>query len=215
MLAVYVDDSGTHSTSGLVLLAGLMGYPNQWDVFSELWKEKLNNPSPGKDALRRFHMVECQGARGEFSGWNRTATDFLVHELVQIFNKTMIRGHVCAIFKDDWDELVTGNMRRAWGDAEGFCLRVMYMRLTKAERHEYSSREIGFVFDNGPERALARIRMFLMCSRDLERDHLFIHFPLFFPLLRRTAFYRCRLPIWSHGNYINIQRAYINLGIKT
>jgi hypothetical protein len=94
MLTVYVDDSGTHSASGVVLFAGLIGYPNQWDMFSELWAKKLAHPSPGKDALRRFHMVECQDARGEFAGWNRIATDFLVYELIQIFNKTMIRAHV-------------------------------------------------------------------------------------------------------------------------
>lgn len=170
MLAIYVDDSGTHSGSGAVLLAGLMGYPNQWDVFSEHWAKKLANPSPGKDALRRFHMVDCQDARGEFAGWNRTATDFLVHELVQIFNKAMLRSHVCAILRKDWDELATSNMRRAFGDAEGLCLRMLYLRLIKAALIEFSSNDVAFIFDNRPERRRENENVFNMFQRFHQRE---------------------------------------------
>jgi Protein of unknown function (DUF3800) len=170
MLSVYVDDSGTHSTSGVVLLAGLMAYPNQWDMFSELWIKKLGNPSPGKESLQRFHMVECQDARGEFAGWNRIATDFLVQELVQIFKKTMIRGQVIAILRKDYDELVVGQMRRAWGDAEGLCLRMLYMRIIKAASSQFSSADVAFIFDNRPDRQRENEIIFSMFQRFHERE---------------------------------------------
>src|SRR6266508_867733 len=81
MLTAHFDDSGTHDNSEVVVWAGLFGNEHQWKYFEELWRAKLAEPSPGKLPLSRFHMYDCQQLDGEFAGWNRTATDFLVHEL--------------------------------------------------------------------------------------------------------------------------------------
>jgi hypothetical protein len=82
MLTAYFDDSGTHPDSEVVLWYGLFGNHFQWAHFDNLWAAKLGEPSLGKPPLSRFHMAHCQAGDGEFLGWNRTATDFLVHELV-------------------------------------------------------------------------------------------------------------------------------------
>jgi hypothetical protein len=44
MVFAYFDDSGTHSQSDIVLMAGVFGYVNQWEYFSELWAQKLADP---------------------------------------------------------------------------------------------------------------------------------------------------------------------------
>jgi hypothetical protein len=136
-----------------VLLAGAMAFQNQWDLFSGKWRKKLENPSPGKSALCRFHMFECQHSIGEFVGWNRVATDFLVRELVDISKSVMIRAHVCAVLRRDWDELVNGDMRRVFGDAEGFCIKMMYTRCLSMAQRYFSAKDVAFVFDDRPERA--------------------------------------------------------------
>ena len=97
MVFAYFDDSGTHSQSDIVLMAGVFGYANQWEYFAELWARKLADPSPGKPPLTRFHMAECQASDGEFSGWKRHETDFLVHELGSIILKAGIYGFGGAI----------------------------------------------------------------------------------------------------------------------
>ena len=84
MLTTYFDDSGTHDDSDVVIIAGLSGNQYQWEAFENAWRAKLENPSPGKPPLSRFHMYECQNALNEFAGWGRTATEFLAHELGQI-----------------------------------------------------------------------------------------------------------------------------------
>ena len=86
MLTAYFDDSGTHLNSDLVLWYGVFGNSFQWAHFDDLWAAKLKEPSPGKPALSRFHMAQCQAADAEFAGWSRTATDFLDHSWVISFS---------------------------------------------------------------------------------------------------------------------------------
>jgi len=152
MLTAYFDDSGTHPNSDVVLWYGLFGHSNQWAHFDELWAAKLREPSLGKPALSRFHMAQCQAADGEFTGWSRTATDFLVHELGDIILRCMLWADGVAIPRKDWDELVKGNLRTALGDTEGYALRIAFVRATQWAREHGGQDRIAFVFDRRKER---------------------------------------------------------------
>jgi hypothetical protein len=70
-------------------------------------------------------MAPCQAGDGEFAGWSRTATDFLVHELGGIILKCGLWTDGVVIPRKDWDELITGDLRTALGDAEGYSLRIV------------------------------------------------------------------------------------------
>ena len=48
-------------------MGGRFGNQFQWDYLSKLWKNKLAEPSPGKEAIKRFHMFDCQRATDEFA----------------------------------------------------------------------------------------------------------------------------------------------------
>jgi hypothetical protein len=160
MLTAYFDDSGTHSSAEVVLWYGLFGNNFQWDYFNQLWAAKLKEPSPGKAALTRFHMAECQAARGEFAGWSRTATDFLVHELGDIILKCGLWADGVVIPRKEWDELVTGDLRTALGDAEGYSLRIAFVRATKWARQTGCDDKIAFVFDQRHEKEAEGKRIF-------------------------------------------------------
>jgi hypothetical protein len=160
MHAAYFDDSGTHDTSDVVLLAGVFGNQFQWQYFSELWATKLADPSPGKQPLTRFHMTECQTSRGEFAGWKRHETDFLVHELEQIIIRCGIWSHATAISRKAWDELIAGEFRDYVGDAEGFCIRDVYIRTLDWCRTKAAGSELAFVFDDRPNREKENERIF-------------------------------------------------------
>jgi Protein of unknown function (DUF3800) len=160
MLTAYFDDSGTHRDSEVVLWYGLFGNNFQWDHFDKLWAAKLKQPSPGKPPLRRFHMAECQAADGEFLGWSRTATDFLVHELGEIILKCGLWVDGVVIPRKEWNDLITGDLRIALGDAEGYSLRIAFVRASRWARLTGGENKIAFVFDARVEKEAEGKRIF-------------------------------------------------------
>jgi hypothetical protein len=146
MLTTYFDDSGTNLESDAVLWCGVFGNHYQWEYFRQLWASKLNASVPGKEPLERFHMASCNASDGEFLRWSRTETDYLVHELVDVILKCGLYSDGAAISRKDWDDLVKGNLRTALGDAEGYSLRMAFVRASKWARGQ-GANEISIVFD--------------------------------------------------------------------
>jgi hypothetical protein len=169
MLSAYFDDSGTHPTSEIVVLAGAIGTHYQWQYLSDLWAEKLAKPSPGKPPLERFHMAPCQAADGEFAGWSRTATDYLVHELTNIILRCGVWCYGCAVPRKDWDELVTGRLRVAMGDSEGTCARACYVAVQKVAAEHVWDNEVAFIFDNRPHRFEENKKIFEVFQSEIFR----------------------------------------------
>jgi hypothetical protein len=49
----YFDDSGTHASSSVVVLGGLVGLDEEWERLSEKWMAKFASPQPGPDPPMR------------------------------------------------------------------------------------------------------------------------------------------------------------------
>jgi hypothetical protein len=160
MILGYFDDSGSHTSSDIVVMAGLFGYPNQWDYLSELWVKTLAAPCPSKLPLARFHMSSCQAGDEEFLGWKRLECDFLVDELIEIIRKSGVYGFGGALPRKHYDELVTGDLRRATGDPETACIINCFVKLVRFAQQITPDKEIAFIFDDRPqqERNVARIQ---------------------------------------------------------
>jgi hypothetical protein len=154
MVRGYFDDSGTHGGSGVVLMAGVFGHENQWDYFCDLWAKKLADPSPGKLPLARFHMAECQSADGDFLGWKRHETDFLVHELTDIILKTGIYGLAGGVERKAYDELMVGAHRRLLGDAETFCIINCFIKVIAWAKLFAPGHDIAMIFDDRPHKRI-------------------------------------------------------------
>jgi Protein of unknown function (DUF3800) len=151
MLRGYFDDSGSHPNSDIVVMAGLFGYPNQWDYLAELWAKKLADPCPGKPPLSRFHMAPCQAGDEEFLGWKRVECDFLVDELIKIIRKTAVYGFGCAMPRKHYDALIIGEHRRASGNAETICIINCFVKLIQFAQDITPDKEAAFIFDDRPE----------------------------------------------------------------
>jgi Protein of unknown function (DUF3800) len=151
MVRGYFDDSGSHTSSDIVVMAGLFGYSNQWDYLSKLWAKKIADPCPGKLPLPRFHMAACQAGDEEFLGWKRIECDFLVDELIEIIHKVGVYGFGCAMPRKHYDALITGEQRRASGNAETICIINCFVKLIEFAKYITPDKEIAFIFDDRPQ----------------------------------------------------------------
>jgi hypothetical protein len=131
---------------------GVFGNQYQWDYFTKLWKEKLDNPPAGRKAIERFHMTECQRAGGQFSGWSRAEVDGFAGDLTEILLRTALWGFGSAVPKADWAELVNGDAAALHGDAEGRCIRTVYLHAVDWAERKVAGDNVSFVFDDRAQR---------------------------------------------------------------
>jgi len=151
MINAYFDDSGTHETSTIVLVAGLMGTEGRLRGLDRAWKKHVDNPLDGaKPPLRRFHASDCFQSQGEFAGWKRVETDYFRHQLRKVIIDSGVSAYAAACLRKDWDELVIGDMRSILGTAEGFCIRNCFVKSLAWIRNATFDPEVTFVFDNRP-----------------------------------------------------------------
>ncbi len=152
MLTAYFDDSGTHATSNVVLVAGIFGTEWQLTSLERLWLPHLEQPLCGqKPRLRRFHAYECNNSLGEFTGWTRTETDYFCHQLQTAIIESGVSAYGIAISRQDWDEIITGGLRIfLGGDAEGYAItQCITCTVNWAQRNTFDPK-LTFVFDNRP-----------------------------------------------------------------
>ena len=154
-------------------------------------------PCPGKDPLSRFHMTECQAADGEFLGWKRTETDFLVHELGTIILKTGIYGFGGAMSRKAYESLVVGDYRRATGDAETVCVINCFATVLELAKNVAPGQQIAMVFDRARKRELIS-RKSMMFIKEWTKIAGFSRSPSHLP---KKCFHSKR-PTFSHGRFI-------------
>lgn len=151
MITAYFDDSGTHTTSEIVIVAGVFATEARTRLLERRWRKLLADPLEGrKPALKRFHMTDCFNSRGEFAGWTRTETDYLCHLFREEMIGAEIAAYAVACSRKDWDELVTGDYSAIFGDAEGFCIRNCFVRTLAWAQTCTFDPDIQFVFDSRP-----------------------------------------------------------------
>jgi|ERR1035437_915833 hypothetical protein len=151
MLTAYFDDSGTHTKSKIVMVAGISGTEGRLAGLEHSWRKHLERPLEGtKPRLKRFHMVDCQGSRGEFEGWSRPEIDHFCFQLQTEIIDSGVVAYGIACSRADWDDLVTGDIRAIFGDAEGMCIRNSFVRILGWAQSNTFDPEMKFVFDNRP-----------------------------------------------------------------
>jgi len=174
MLGAYLDDSGSHSTSDIVITAGVAGTEWRLESLEKFWRKELAQPLESlKPSLKRFHMAECQDSRGEFERWTRTETDYLCHRLGTVIIDSGVMAYGMACSRKDWDELVTGDIRAVWGDPEGMCITNCFTKLIAWAQQFTFDPEMRFVFDNRTKEVERRARaVFDAFQRRIEKPRL-------------------------------------------
>jgi hypothetical protein len=159
MLTAYFDDSGTHSSSNIVLVAGIFGTEWQLKSLDHLWRKHIDSPLSGaKPRLKRFHATDCYNSTNEFAGWSRAETDYFSHQLRAAIIESGVAAYGIGIQRKDWDEIVTGDLRGFLGDAESYAITQCYVCTLRWARENTFDPQITFIFDNRPSEIQRRAK---------------------------------------------------------
>jgi hypothetical protein len=149
MLKAYFDDSGTHSTSAVVVIGGLIGTGTQWEYFERSWVEELKCPLPGKSPLKKFHLSVCNAGEGEFSDYSRAERDRVIHDFRHIIQDARLISVAAAVDREAYDQFVTGENRNILGDALQPCFENCLWETNKIAQAHPEGSTIWVVFDKG------------------------------------------------------------------
>ena len=152
MLWGYFDDSGTHDDAQIVLVGGICGTEAQLGSLERTWRAEIDSPMCGrKPRVRRFHAFECHNSLGtDYTGWTRTETDHFWHRLVSLIIDSGVTPYGVACVRQDWDDLIKGDVRQVYGNAEQMCIKNCFVKAVDwAERNSFDPK-MTFVFDNRP-----------------------------------------------------------------
>ncbi len=153
MINAYFDDSGTHETSDVVVMAGIVGTEPEMQSLDAMWASHLEHPLDGlKPPIKRFHMTDCFKSDGEFAGWSRVETDYFCHQLRETIINSHVSAYGFACVRKEWEAEFTGEYKVIFGDPEGYAVRACFDRSINWARNRTFDPKMSFVFDDRPHR---------------------------------------------------------------
>ena len=120
VLTAFLDESGTHDKGVCVTVAGFYGNDDQWKMFREFWK-------PDSDG---FHALN---STSRFS------------KLCEVIEASKIHGIFTTIWKANYRELATEQMRSSIGNPYAVCAFLCAMQICEEVNNEL----ISIVYEQG------------------------------------------------------------------
>lgn len=149
MLRACFDDSGTHADSRVVVWGGLIGNTEAFSVLEYLWEQFLREPAEGKAPITKFSARDCRRGRGEFDGWEEGARDRARKIARDIIVKSQLVPVCYAIPVDEFNRIIRGRVRRAFGDANAISFAACADTALKLARKRKEA--MACVFDAGQQ----------------------------------------------------------------
>jgi hypothetical protein len=149
MLGAFFDDSGTHSTSPVVAIGGLLGTEEQWNAFEPAWTRLLEEPLPGKPRLRQFHLSPCRAGKGDFRDYSRAESDLLTAEFRRVILNIGLVTVAAAVNRAAWNELVVGEVADELGSPEELCFYKCVESVINIIRLRKPGEKVVMAFDEG------------------------------------------------------------------
>jgi hypothetical protein len=145
VFTLYIDDSGTSPAHKIAVAAVWIAPYRQWLKFDSEWKRVQE-----KEGFECFHTAECVASnpKSEFKDWDKEKKRRVIERLRQITKKYVSRGVCYALYKKDFDEVVTGEFRETVGRYHyTIAIRSMLENVKKWRSTRPLSDKFEFVFD--------------------------------------------------------------------
>jgi hypothetical protein len=182
MLHGYFDESGTHRSSKVTMLAGLLGTQAQWHALNVDWMRTLGNYE-----LPYFHATECEGGRGEFSKLDRPLREDLAANLAATIAHHNLTGVIGAIWKKDWDEFKKFPFVAAWPSPYYLCFQHCVDQLSKHPEFDGISEVISFTFATQDEYKARAIDSYRRIKQSSQYGKFMADEPIFLPAEMSSA----------------------------
>jgi hypothetical protein len=156
MLKAFLDDSGSDGDSRWFVLAGYVGTVEGWDRFDPVWRSVLHAPP----RIEHFKATEAERRRDQFDGFTIDQRDAKLDALIEVIHKCAERSICSRVRQKDYNEIVKGNIPRAWDSPYYFLFSFLIGHAVLTERFERVAEQTEFVFDSDerhdePSRRLA------------------------------------------------------------
>lgn len=163
MLEAYFDESGTHSESPIICMAGFISTTEQWNHFSRNWQERLD-----KEGIHCFHMTDFENRRGPFKEMGKSQGNLLIESLIRIIKIRVKYLFAIAFSKTDFEEVVGDNYLRAVGTEWTFCAMTCMALLRDWADKRAEKDPIAFYFEQGARHSNALKAAHTKAQKDKE-----------------------------------------------
>lgn len=116
MLKAYLDETNTHESGEIVVIAGFIGDATSWAALELRWREVLSNVG-----MPYFHAVECEAAKGVFSMLNRHLREALFRGLAGVISGCKLSAITAALIRSDWNRFKDGILGTRYETPYHFC----------------------------------------------------------------------------------------------
>jgi Protein of unknown function (DUF3800) len=97
---VYLDESGTHDDSPIMLMGGFLANTEQWESFNNEWQSLLKS-----FGIQSCHAVDLKHHTKQFKGWSVDKRKEFILEANRIIQEQLELGVTTIIRKDDYDSI--------------------------------------------------------------------------------------------------------------
>ena len=131
LATVYLDESGVHSGSNTVVVAGYISNATEWGNFCREWGEILES-----EGVQYFHMTDFESCYGQFEGWTEERKRPFLNKLLNVISQQAFVGVGMVATRQLYEALSKESQylcENIYGLAAMFCWWELGRILTKAD----------------------------------------------------------------------------------
>lgn len=169
-LVAYYDESGTHDSSDVTVLAGFAARPEEWASFEREWAKVLK-----KWNLPFIHMKHMYHGQKHYRGWKDRDLIRLWADLMYVIQEREIFGTKTVLYEDDYKmfyRLVDGPSKRERLDSRyALCFRSLLYSLPSSYLVQKVESDFSFILEAGHRNAGDALRVFNELKASEHFDH--------------------------------------------
>ena len=134
VLYAYYDETGTHRTSKVVSIFGLIGNEAAWTDAQDKWVVRKD-----RNGIKVFHTYDCNVGDGEFCGMPRPQRDLLKSDLAEIVGRSDLHELGVTVARKDWESVTYEPFKRRYQTPYHLCLEnavILAMEWSKEHANE-------------------------------------------------------------------------------